>query len=126
MHRYAWSLRTITTGLLGLPAKLELGRLLAALGRIDTAALDHLTINEWLERVRMNLGSVPGLALTGIERRLLLDLARIAAHASERVAAPLSTYLVGVALAELPPEERAERLAAIVRDLESSIGQVTR
>ena len=82
----------------------------------------QVNVNEWLERVRMNLGSVPGLALTGIERRLLLDLARIAAHASERVAAPLSTYLVGVALAELPPEERAERLAAIVRDLESSIG----
>jgi hypothetical protein len=88
----------------------------------DEPAPSQVNVNEWLERVRMNLGSVPGLGLTGIERRLLLDLARIAAHASERVAAPLSTYLVGIALAELPPEERAERLAAIVRDLESSIG----
>jgi hypothetical protein len=88
----------------------------------DEPAPSQVSVNEWLERVRMNLGSVPGLALTGIERRLLLDLARIAAHTSERVAAPLSTYLVGVAMAELPPEEREERLAAIVRDLESSIG----
>lgn len=43
-------LSLLTTGLLSLPAKLEIARLLASLGRIDTAALDHLTINEWLER----------------------------------------------------------------------------
>jgi hypothetical protein len=82
----------------------------------------QVSVNDWLERVRQVLGPSPDLALTGIERRLLLDLARIAAHASERVAAPLSTYLAGLVLSGLSPEERAERLAGIVHDLEASLG----
>ena len=82
----------------------------------------QVSVNDWLERVRQVLGPSPELALTGIERRLLLDLARIAAHTSERVAAPLSTYLAGIVLAGLSPEERAERLAGIVQDLEATAG----
>ena len=82
----------------------------------------QVSVNDWLERVRQVLGPSPELALTGLERRLLLDLARIAAHTSERVAAPLSTYLAGIVLAGLSPEERAERLAGIVQDLEATIG----
>jgi hypothetical protein len=82
----------------------------------------QVSVNDWLERVRQVLGPSPDLALTGIERRLLLDLARIAAHASERVAAPLSTYLAGIVLAGLSPEERAQRLAGIVQDLEATLG----
>jgi hypothetical protein len=89
----------------------------------DEPAQPQVPVNEWLDLVRGTLGSMPDLALTGIERRLLLDLARIAAHTSERVAAPLSTYLAGVALSGLSPEERAERLAAIVRDLEAMPGE---
>ena len=81
----------------------------------------QITVDEWLERVRVALGSTPDLALTGIERRLLLDLARIAAHGSERVAAPLSTYLAGIALSGVAPKERAERLAGIVRELEAGL-----
>jgi hypothetical protein len=88
----------------------------------DEPAQPQVSVNDWLERVRQVLGPSPDLALTGIERRLLLDLARIAAHASERVAAPLSTYLAGIVLAGLSPEERAERLAGIVQDLEATLG----
>jgi hypothetical protein len=78
-------------------------------------------VNEWLGRVREALGSAPNLTLTSAERRLLLDLARIAAHASERVAAPLSTYLAGVALAGLAPEERTARLERIIREVEAGL-----
>ena len=89
----------------------------------DEPAPPQVSVNDWLERVRHVLGPSPDLALTGIERRLLLDLARIAAHTSERVAAPLSTSLAGLVLAGLSPEERAERLAGIVQDLEAPLGE---
>jgi hypothetical protein len=47
------------------------------------------------------------------ERDALLDLARVAAHTSERWTAPVTTFLVGVAYAGAAPETRA----AAVRDL---------
>jgi hypothetical protein len=77
---------------------------------------------DWLDRVRGALGPEANLALTSAERRLLLDLARIAAHTSDRITAPLSTYLAGIALAGLTPEARGERLAAVVRELEAGLG----
>lgn len=74
-----------------------------------------MTLAEWLERLRAELGDGDSLALTPEEERALLDLARVAAHGSERIAAPLTTFLAGVALADLPPgPERAARLRAVV------------
>ena len=73
----------------------------------------------WLEMVRQLLSGDAGtLPLDAAERAALLDLARVAAHTSERIAAPLSTYLAGLALASIPAAERAERIAALVRRLE--------
>jgi phytoene dehydrogenase-like protein len=40
----------LTTSLLGLGAKLEVGRLLARLPRVDAAAIDAVTIHDWLAR----------------------------------------------------------------------------
>ena len=78
-----------------------------------------MTLGEWLESVRAQLGeSDPRLALTADEERVLLDLARVAAHSSERIAAPLTTFLAGIALADVAPGERAERLRALVAQLE--------
>jgi hypothetical protein len=88
----------------------------------DEPAPAQITVHEWLDRVRASLEIDGDLTLTSSERRLLLEMARIAAHASERVAAPLSTYLAGIALAGLSPAMRAERLEAIVRNLEATIG----
>jgi hypothetical protein len=76
-----------------------------------------MTTAEWLDRLRAELGNGPQLELTEEEERLLLDLARISAHASERIAAPLTTFLAGVALAELPQAEREEKLRALVETL---------
>ena len=43
----------LTTDLLGLPGKLEIARVLATLGRMDTAPFDRETVDEWLAtRVR--------------------------------------------------------------------------
>jgi hypothetical protein len=76
-----------------------------------------MTTAEWLERLRAELGDGPHLALTAEEERLLLDLARISAHSSERIAAPLTTFVAGVALAELSQAEREDRLRALVETL---------
>lgn len=52
------------------------------------------------------------------ERRLLLDLARVAAHGSERWTAPITTYLVGRGLAARPADERVRVLRSLVADLD--------
>lgn len=72
-----------------------------------------MTPAEWLDRLRSELGDDPRLALSAEEERLLLDLARVAAHSSERVAAPLATFLAGVALADVPQPEREDRLRSL-------------
>jgi hypothetical protein len=73
-----------------------------------------MTLAEWLDRLRTELGDDPRLALSAEEERLLLDLARVAAHSSERIAAPLTTFLAGVSLADGPSPDREERLRALV------------
>jgi hypothetical protein len=53
------------------------------------------------------------------ERSVLLDLARVAAHRSERISAPITTYLAGVAFAGLPRVERLARLRGLLAALEA-------
>ena len=57
-------------------------------------------------------------AVVADEQARLLDLARIAAHRSERWTAPISTYLAGVALASYAPAVRAQVLTDLVDGLE--------
>lgn len=75
---------------------------------------------EWLARLRAALPDAAGLDVTVAEREALLDLARIAAHASERWAAPVSTFLAGVALGAAPPRERLRVLQELVATLDPS------
>ncbi len=82
-----------------------------------------MTPDEWFEALQEALAmpSVPAAASPPLgdgERAALLDLARVAAHTSERWTAPVSTFVVGLALADLPPDERAERVRALVVRLE--------
>lgn len=58
------------------------------------------------------------LGVTDDERDALLDLARVAAHTSERWAAPVSTFMVGVALHAVPASERVAMLRRLVEMLE--------
>ncbi len=73
---------------------------------------------EWLARTPQELGSASGPSITSDEQAALLDLARIAAHRSERIAAPLTTFLVGLALGGLPAGERAAALRSLASRLD--------
>ena len=69
---------------------------------------------EWTQAVLAELG----LDIE-VDLKLVLDLARDAAHAVERPAAPVTTYLLGVAAAK-----RSETVAA--SDVEAAARQLTR
>jgi hypothetical protein len=54
-------------------------------------------VDPWLQAARDKVA--PGLELSAVDTRTLLDLARVAAHESgERTNAPLLCYLLGVAV----------------------------
>jgi len=72
------------------------------------------TLEDWMTTVREELGLTgDGVADINAVTTVILDLARDCAHAVARPAAPLTAYLVGVAVgqgASLP--EAAGRIAA--------------
>jgi len=71
------------------------------------------TLEEWTAAVRDGLGLDPG-PLSAAETRAVLDLARDAAHAVDRVAAPLTAYLLGVAVGRgLALPDASDRIAAL-------------
>jgi len=73
------------------------------------------TLEEWMTTVRDELGlEGDGVADTKAVTTVILDLARDAAHGVARPAAPLTAYLVGVAVgqgASLP--DAASRIAVL-------------
>jgi hypothetical protein len=74
----------------------------------------------WLARLQVEVAEVGGAAVDPVgdeERDALLELARIAAHTSERWTAPITTYLAGVALAGHDPTERAAKLRELLATL---------
>ena len=56
-----------------------------------------MEISDWLTQLSAELGT-DDVELDHKTIKVLLDLARDAAHGVERVAAPLTTFLVGVAV----------------------------
>jgi hypothetical protein len=82
-------------------------------------ATPPLGLEAWLARLSELLAFDAADAAGPAERAVLLDLARVAAHRGERIAAPITTYLAGVALAALPPAERLARLRALLAALEA-------
>jgi Domain of unknown function (DUF6457) len=65
------------------------------------------TLESWTEAACTELGIDPAVMNT----RSVLDIARDAAHQVARPAAPLTAYLLGVAVGRgLPLEDAAERL----------------
>ena len=77
-------------------------------------------MEEMLELVREKLGP-DAPSVSEDEAEAVLELARVVAHApgSERRAAPVTAYLVGLALAGAAPEARAEFLDELVIKLET-------
>lgn len=54
------------------------------------------------------------------EQAAILEITRAAAHRSERVAAPITAYALGLLLGTLGPEERLSRLDAISTTVRAS------
>ena len=72
------------------------------------------TADEWVRRYAERLGIDPPDP-TAVE--VLLAMTGVAAHASERTAAPISAWLAG--LAGVSPAEAAEHARALAADLAS-------
>lgn len=71
-------------------------------------------LDEWAATVGRTLGLAE---LTGEERERVLDLARDVAHGVMRPAAPLSTYLLGVAVGRgAEPGEAAATISALAAE----------
>jgi hypothetical protein len=76
-------------------------------------------LGQFLERVRSLLGPNPPAVSPG-ELEAILELARVAAHSSERRAAPVTTYLAGLVLGGAAPEAREAFLDDLVVKLEAT------
>ena len=74
-------------------------------------------LEHFLERVRSQLGPNPPTVTPG-EVEAILELARVAAHTSERRAAPVTTYLAGLVLGGAAPEAREAFLDDLAVKLE--------
>jgi len=75
---------------------------------------------DWLEHLIAQLPEGAASAPTPEEARALLDLACVAAHTSERIAAPLSTFLVGLAYSSREPADRGRLITELVGRLEDA------
>jgi hypothetical protein len=70
------------------------------------------TLDDWVQVVVADLG-----LQTALDVRLVLDLARDVAHGVERPAAPVTTYLAGMAVAAgADPVDVAARVRALAAD----------
>lgn len=66
-------------------------------------------MDAWIDEVRRELGLADE-----VDVALVLDLARDAAHGVQRPAAPVTTYLLGLAVARgADPADAAARLSAL-------------
>jgi hypothetical protein len=67
-------------------------------------------LERWVEVVCFEFGLAPG----SVNDRLILDMARDVAHAVDRPAAPLTAYLLGLAVARGHPlEDSAARVSEL-------------
>ena len=74
------------------------------------------TLDDWASAACAELGLEPGQ----VDIRLILDLARVAAHQVDRPAAPVTAFLLGLAVAGgQPADQVAARLVALADGWES-------
>lgn len=86
---------------------------------VERTAADATSVDDWLAEFVTELPEARLEDVGPDERAVLLDLARIAAHRSHRSAAPITTYLAGLAFASLPRAERMARLQDLAARLET-------
>ena len=71
-----------------------------------------MTLDEWLVAAAAELGT-----LDEVDATLVLDLARDVAHGVARPAAPLTAYLLGIAVGRgADPAEAAARLSRLAQE----------
>ncbi len=75
-----------------------------------------MTLRQWLDALRAELQT--DVDLSADDQSALLELTAVAAHRSERIAAPLSAFLAGMVLANEDPQRRAERIRRLTTSLE--------
>lgn len=80
-----------------------------------------MTPEDWLAELAA-VAEVPLTELVDRERDALLDVARVAAHTSQRWTAPLSTFLLGVALGHLDRDQRSDEVVRIATALDHAHG----
>ena len=74
-------------------------------------------LSDWTEAACKELGLEPG----DLERDLVLDLARDVAHGVTRPAAPLTAYLLGLAVGRgAPSHDAAARITELAQQWEST------
>ena len=78
-----------------------------------------MSVDAWLARFAAELPDLRA-SLSADDREALLDLARVAAHRSERIAAPLTTFLLGLAMAGTPAGNWAPQIRTMVERLDRS------
>ncbi len=70
------------------------------------------TLDEWTEAMCAELGLDPG----AVNQKTVLNLARVGAHLVDRPAAPLTAYVLGVAVGGgAPLAETAEKIQQLAR-----------
>jgi Domain of unknown function (DUF6457) len=86
----------------------------------DAGTPDQASVEAWLGELVALLpaGSAALDEIGPAERAVLLDLARVAAHRSHRIAAPMTTYLVGLVLGTTPRPERLAKMRELVDRLD--------
>ena len=70
------------------------------------------TLDDWTAAICAELGLDPG----DVHQKTVLNLARVAAHTVDRPAAPLTTYILGIAVGRGKPlEETAAKIQELAR-----------
>lgn len=72
-------------------------------------------LSQWTAVARQVLATDLGVEIPEADVQLLLDVARDAAHAVDRPAAPVTTFLLGYAVAKAGDEHLADAAAALQR-----------
>jgi hypothetical protein len=78
------------------------------------------SLDDWTELVCFEFGLPSG----SVDARLVLGMARDVAHGVDRPAAPLTAYLLGLAVASgHPAESAAARISSLAADWDDTRGQ---
>ncbi len=79
--------------------------------------MTHDPLTQWTKAAADALSQDLGVMLPDVDQQMLLDIARDAAHAVDRPAAPITTYLLGYAAALAGGGDSVEKAAATLRRL---------